>query len=202
MKKVVNQNKLIKELKELAKKTLDSNERFHDYGHAISVFNNAKKIIDGEKAHKRVNVLVVLTACLFHDISSEEKNDSLESAKLIPELLASVKDFPEDLVKDVQRLVVSIEKGMMSENNLDEIIINEADSLEALSKLSICRAFMIYGKRSLKVKFAIEDFRNYINKKYKELNGENHTKTAQKICNKKIMLIEKFLDDCLTVYKD
>lgn len=197
-----NQNKLIKELKELAKKTLDSNERFHDYGHAISVYNNAKKIITGEKVQKRVNVLAILTACLFHDVSNAEKNDSLESAKLIPELLASVKDFPEDSVKDVQRLVVSIEKGMMNENAIDEVIINEADSLEALSKLSVCRAFMIYGRRDWKVKTSIEDFKNYIDKKIREINSGGHTKTARKTAKKQTPFIKKFLDDCLKVYKD
>lgn len=197
-----SQNVLLKELKELAKSKLESNERFHDYGHAISVYKNAEKIIKLEKAENKVNVLAVLTATLFHDISNVEKNDSLESAKLIPELLGDVNDFPKDLIREVSRLIISIESGMLNENNLDEVIINEADGLEALSKLSICRAFMMYGAKGAKVKNSIEDFKNYINKKHKQLNSSGHTKTAQKICNQRIKFIGKFFDDCLNVYKD
>lgn len=192
----------IKLVKELAQKTLETNDRFHDYGHAISVFNNAERIIAREKVGKKINVLAVLTAALFHDISNSEKNDSLESAKLVPGLLASVKDFPKEQIKDVQRLVVSIDSGMMNENNLDEIIINEADSLEALSELSICRAFMMYGVKGKKVKDAIEDFTNYINKKEEYFSGKCHTKTARKICKQRIPFIKNFLNNCLALYKN
>jgi HD superfamily phosphodiesterase len=199
---MVKYDALIKELKIVAKKELDTNERFHDYGHALAVFNNAKEIIKGEKAEKKVNSLAILTATLFHDISSKDKHDSLDSAKKVSKLLKKVNKFPKNLIKEVERLIISIEKGYMNENTLDELIVNEADSLEVFSKLSICRGFMLCGKRGWTLKYTIQDFRNLIDRKYKELNKKDHTKTAKKIANKQMPFIKKFLDDCLKVYEN
>lgn len=194
-------NKLIDELKKLAKMELEKNERFHDWGHAISAYNNAKKIIAGEKAGKKVNVVNVLTATLFHDISNVEKNDSQESARLVLDLLNKVPDFPKDQIKEVQRLITSIDKGMMNEDNLDEVIVNEADSLEALSKLSICRGLMLCAKRGWSLKYTLDDFKKYIDKKYGQLTGPNATKTTKKIAKQQMPFIKKFLSDCIKIYE-
>lgn len=194
------ESKLLEEVKNLAKRELEKNERFHDWGHAKSVFENAKIIIKGERADKKVNVLAVLTATLLHDISNAEKNDSLESAKLVPGLLNSVLDFPKDLIPEVQRLVASVESGMLNESNLDEVIVNEADELEALSKLSICRAFMMYGAKKEKVKDSIDNFVKYIEKKEKQFASPDHTKTAKKLFKQRIKFIKNFLLDCQKIY--
>jgi HD superfamily phosphodiesterase len=196
-----NRNSLISELKILAKKELEANRRFHDYAHAISVFNNAQEIIKGEHAQNRVNALAILAAALFHDISNSDKHDSLDSAKKVHKLLESVKNFPKELIIEVERLIISIESGRMDDDALDELIINDADSLEALSKLSICRGLMICGKRGLNVHLAIQDCKILIDRKYKELHKQDHTKTAKRIANKQMPFIKKFLDDCLKLYE-
>lgn len=191
---------LIEDLKKLAKKELAENERFHDYAHAISVFNNAQKIIAGEKAEKKIDSLAILTATLFHDISNQDKHDSLDSAKKVAKLLKSVKNFPVNLIKEVERLITSVEKDRMNENALDEMIVNEADSLEVFSKLSLCRGFMICGKRGWKLQASIQDFQNLIDRKYREINKKGHSKTAKKIAAKQMPFIKRFLDDCLRLY--
>jgi hypothetical protein len=112
-----------------------------------------------------------------------------------------VPDFPKDQIAEVQRLIASIDKGMMNENNLDEVILNEADSLEALSKLSICRGLMLCAKRGWSLKYSLEDFRKYIEKKHGQLTGPNTTKTTRKIAKAQIPFIKNFLDGCLKMYK-
>ncbi|HPL93282.1 MAG TPA: HD domain-containing protein [bacterium] len=194
------EKKLLPALKALAKKELEKNERFHDYAHAISVFNNAQKLITGEKAERKVNVLAVLTATLFHDISSVDKHDSLESAKKVGRLLKQIPDFPKDTIKEVERLIASVERDHMNENALDELLVNEADSLEVFSKLSLCRGFMICGKRGWKLQSTIEDFQHLINRKYKELQKKCHSKTAKKIAKQELPFIKKFLRDCASLY--
>jgi len=192
--------KVIEDLKTSAKKKLEDNERFHDFAHAISVFNNAEKIIKGEKAERKVNPLAILAAALFHDISSKEKHDSLDSAKKVRKLLIQVDNFPTEIIKEVERLIISIEKDRMNENALDELIVNEADSLEVFSKLSICRGFMLCGKRGWTLHDTIQDFRNLIDRKYNELHKKEHTMTAKKIADRQMPFITKFLDDCLNLY--
>lgn len=188
---------LINELKDSAKSELKKNQRFHDYAHAISVFHNAKKIIKGEKLESQVNPLTISAAAFFHDISNLDKRDSLDSAKKVSRILLSIDGFPRELIKEVVRLISSLERGHMNNNSIDEIIINDADNLEALSKLSICRGFMLCGKRGWKLHDTILDFRNLVDKKVKGLS----TNTAKKIGKKESIFIKRFLDDCLEVYK-
>ncbi len=194
----MTQNQLLEKIKNICQREMSQNKRFHDYAHVFLAFNNAKEIISGEKAALKINTLAVLTATLFHDLSNYERlKGGKDSARKAQRILEKLDGFPKGLIKEVKRLILSVEKqGRKKDFSLDERIINDADNLEALSKLSICRGFMIYGKRGLKPQEAILDFQAFINKKRKQM----YTRTAKRMVLQQVRFIKKFLDDCAKLY--
>jgi uncharacterized protein len=189
---------LMEKIKNISKKEMSKNKRFHDYAHTLSVFNNAKEIIRGEKIENKVDSLVILTAALFHDLSNHDGlREGIDGARKSKKILEKLGGFPKDKIKDVERLIISHVKKYEEIVELDERILADADHVDALSKLSICRGFMLYAKRGLKLHDALLDFQAYINKKQKHF----FTKTAKRMADKQTPFIKKFLDDCLVIYK-
>jgi len=185
--------KLLRELKAKSKIALQKNTRFHDYGHALEVLKNTKKIISLEKGHFDQDILFAVA--LFHDVSN--RNDELEGqdgATITQKYLNQIKSFPLEKIPDVQRIIISISGNASS---MDEIIINEADRMAIFSKLSLCRAFMINGHKELQLYEAIKNFLEFIDKKYTRFQ----LKSAQKLAKNDYLFMKKFLQDCLVFYK-
>lgn len=189
--------KLILRLKEIAVKKMSANKRFHDQTHILSVFKNAEEIIKKEKLERKVDSLIILTAALFHDLSDYDSGikEGLDGAKKARNILINIKEFPKEKINDVERLIISLESK--DKNNIDEKILQDADSLDALSKLGICRSFMLLSRRGMNLQEAVMEYHNYIKRKEKKIF---FTKTARLIAKKKIDFFRKFSEECKKVY--
>lgn len=149
---------LLQKLLEETKKEMAGNKRFHSFGHAMEVFNNAKKLINilgGDET-------VILTAALLHDLSN--RDDEKDGPELARALIYKINYFPKNKIDEVIRLIKSIEGRAVLK---DELILNEADRMAVFSKLSLVRAMMMYGKKGLSIEEAKVDFLNFIEKKHK-----------------------------------
>lgn len=191
---------VIEKVKNISKKEMSKNKRFHDYAHVLSVFNNVNKIIREEGIEKKVDSLIILTGALLHDLSDIDGGikEGLNGAKKARKILKKIKGFPEDKIKDVERLIVAIDRDKGDEFELDEMVLCDADRLDALSELGICRSFMLLAKRGLNLQEAVLDYWNYIERKDKKTRY--YTKTARGIAKKNIVFVKKFSDDCLGAY--
>lgn len=183
-------SQLLTELKKKAKEALAHTTRFHDYGHALEVLENTKKILQFENGDEDV----LFASALFHDLSNQSgEQEGEDGASIARNLLENIPDFPKNKIDDVCRLIKSISGEAVSR---DEIIINEADRMAIFSKLSIVRGFMIYAQRGIQPKEAIEDFLEFIEKKYQKFK----TPKAKELIENDYVFIKNFLTDTLMFY--
>lgn len=181
---------LLDKLKSECQKALSSNTRFHDYGHALEVLENTKKILQFENGDEDV----LFASALFHDLSNKNgEQEGEDGARLARNLLENIPSFPKNKIDDVCRLIESISGDAISR---DEIIINEADRMAIFSKLSIVRGFMIYAQRGTQPKGAIEDFLALIEKKYQKFKIPK----AKELIENDYVFIKNFLTDTLMFY--
>lgn len=185
------QPNLLKQLLLAAKTKLENNTRFHDYAHAIEVFNNAIKLIKAEGI-KKYDHETILAAALFHDLSNhqEKEIEGIEGAMLAEDLLKGIKDFPQNKINDVKRLIESLNRKAIQD---DEILINSADEMAALSGLGLIRSMMISGNRNMKVKEALEWELGYIEKRFTRLPLESAKKLSKSEYQYQKTLITKIL---------
>ena len=125
---------LMQALFEATKKGMRNNKRFHTFDHAMEVFINAQKLIPLRGGDETV----ILAAALLHDLSN--RDDERDEVALAEKVLTKIKLFPREKIKDVLRIITSINGKAILD---DEIIVNEADRMAVFSKLSLVRAMMM-----------------------------------------------------------
>lgn len=125
----------------------------HDIGHFRRVWLTAGRLSDGQP----VDLLVVLTACYFHDIVSLAKNhpqrhlSSQMAAEKTREILtADFADFPAESIPGVLHAISahSYSAGITPES-LEAKIVQDADRLEALGAIGLARVFAVGGALNL-----------------------------------------------------
>lgn len=119
----------------------------HDFSHALRVYRIARAI----GAEEGADLQVVILAALLHDAGSgpKRKDRSDESEK---RRLATVEEFlkrrhiPEDVIERVLRAVEvhSFSKGI-EPTTLEEMVLQDADRLDAIGAVGIARVFLTGG---------------------------------------------------------
>lgn len=121
----------------------------HDISHFRRVWMTAQKIM----ADQKIEPLVVLTACYFHDIVSLPKNhpersqSSQRAARKTRSILQDdFPDFPPDLYPAVEHAIAahSFSAGI-APLSLEAKIVQDADRLEALGAIGLARVFAVAG---------------------------------------------------------
>ncbi|OGM14934.1 hypothetical protein A3A76_02280 [Candidatus Woesebacteria bacterium RIFCSPLOWO2_01_FULL_39_23] len=107
--------------------------------------------------------------------------------------MLTIKDFPKDKIKEVKRLIESINREPKTD---DEVLLTTADEMAALSPLGLVRLMMISGNRGIKVENALEWELNYIDKRFNRLR----LKSAKEIVKKDYEEKRKLLLSCLALY--
>lgn len=121
----------------------------HDISHFRRVWHTSQRLMEGQK----VDALVILTACYFHDIVSLPKNhpqrgrsSQLASAKTIAILREDFTDFPAHHYAAIQHAIEahSFSAGI-TPLTLEAKIVQDADRLEALGAIGLARVFAVSG---------------------------------------------------------
>ncbi len=121
----------------------------HDVAHFRRVWRTAQHLMEDQK----VDGLVVLTACYFHDIVSLAKNDPQRAmaSRMAAEKTASILkedflDFPEENFTAVRHAIEahSYSAGIVP-HTLEAKIVQDADRLEALGAIGLARVFAVAG---------------------------------------------------------
>ncbi|MFZ2188922.1 MAG: HD domain-containing protein [Candidatus Moraniibacteriota bacterium] len=166
----------------MSKRIMETGKNFHDFAHIMNVYGNVEKLL----RHEEGNRLVLLTAALFHDIQRDVANHGTEGAAYVKKLLATVSEFPEELVESVIQVIDSHDKK--EQQTREQILFYDADKMDAFSELGIVRSFMMYAKEEKTIKESCEDYTNLVDHFFARLR----TKTAKKIIEKKYTKTKQF----------
>jgi len=121
----------------------------HDIGHFRRVWLTAGRLAVDEP----VDLLVVLTACYFHDIVSLAKNhpqrhlsSQMAAEKTRQILMEDFTDFPAESIAGVLHAISAHSySGGIAPETLEAKIVQDADRLEALGAIGLARVFAVGG---------------------------------------------------------
>lgn len=183
--------KLLNKLRNEARKILENNTRFHDYGHAIEVLENVQKLLIEEKEYFDKDIL--FASALFHDTSNKQDTpkEGIEGAEKAEKVLLKIKEFPREKIKEVKRLIIAHTK--YGKKRKDEILFEAADQMAAFSYLGLLRSFMMFGKTNFKINDAIKSELEYLEKRYKKFKLKSARELVKKQYRNKKSLLEKLL---------
>lgn len=206
-------NKLI----EIAKTCYDNTDPAHSFSHIERVLLNAENILQTEPTG---DPDIVISAVLFHDAVTYAKNDPRnkfstdESAEKAEKLLKEIQGFPINKIDAIKGCIVktSFSKGLKAET-IEQMILQDADMLEATGAISIMRTFTSGGtmKRALyntedpflkdrepdDFKYSLDLFYSRLLKVKDRMN----TKKGKEIAERRTKFLESFLEElALEIY--
>jgi HD superfamily phosphodiesterase len=164
------------------------NDPDHGWDHISRVLTNAKNIIKSEKRFKNIDRQALTLAILFHDtgrviskIDTKKDHHALRSAKIAKRFLKKLK-YPKT------NLVCQIILSHTSEAKTpEEIVLKDADYLDALGTIAIGRIFTYGGQK----KRGLVKSLKYLEKKTNQRKLK--TKYGQLIGEKKRAFAKKFI---------
>ncbi len=128
----------------------ETDDYSHDLSHFQRVWRTAQQLIAEES--RKVNQLVVLTACYFHDIVTLPKNHpdrskTSQMAAVKTEEILKEMAFPEELIEAVCH---GVEAHSFSANiptrTAEAEIVQDADRMESLGAIGLARTFYTGGR--------------------------------------------------------
>ncbi len=186
----MEQEILLKKLKEKSREIMEEDKHFHDFAHVMGVYRNVDKLLE----HEQGNRLVLLTSALFHDIKRGFKDHGTEGAKHVKEILKSIPEFPQDLIDSVAQIIDSHDKEQKTQ---DEKLFYDADKMDAFSELGTARSLMMYSKKGLSLKKTSFDYLDLIDYFFNKL----YTDTAKKLIKKEYEKTKEFALKLVERYK-
>lgn len=119
-------------------------ESAHDSDHIYRVLNNCLKIA---REFDSVDYDVLIASALLHDIGrdGERKKHNKIGAEMAREFLKST-DFPKEKIHDVYHAIIShSSENYLKQKTLEAKILYDADKLEAIGVMGICRTLIGIG---------------------------------------------------------
>ncbi|MFH1968412.1 MAG: HD domain-containing protein [bacterium] len=187
----------------------------HDIFHLKRVFHSAMNLQKKEGG----DMMAIGVAAFLHDLHSVVQNKSgkycspKESLPKIKEILMKI-ELPEDKIKRVLHCVEFHEEYNFSSDgktvdDIETLIVQDADNLDALGAVGIARAFMYGGVNNIpmwtpKIPFGRKIFDegkndpseiHHFYSKLLKLKDNMNTKTAKKIALKKHKFLEIYLKE-------
>lgn len=211
----LNQQEIIKKTKAFVKEKLDGEGSGHDWWHVYRVWHLAKHITQKERG---ANNFIVELAALLHDIADWKLHggDETIGPKTARTWLEKVGvennliDHITDIIRTMAFKGAKVEVNSMKTK--EEMIVQDADRLDAIGAVGIARTFTFGGykgrpmwdpsvkpilHKNAKDYFASADVGNTINHFYEKLlllKDRMNTKTAKKLAEGRSQFMEKFLD--------
>jgi uncharacterized protein len=141
-------NNLKEKLIKIARQKTKNNDASHDIEHALRVLKNTIRINEQECG----DLDILIPAALFHDVVIYPKNHPKskmapdESATLTKEILSHLKEFPKNKIESVCAAIKECSFRKNSKpDNIETIILRDADRLEASGIIAIMRTFASTG---------------------------------------------------------
>lgn len=138
---------ILKECSTQVRKTYDTFDASHDWQHIERVMNNAKRIMETEKADS----FIIELALLLHDVSDPKYTKSGENKE--QEILDSL-GLSEEQSSRITQIIRQVSfKGGNGETptSVEAKIVQDADRLDAIGAVGIARTFAYGGAKGRKL---------------------------------------------------
>jgi uncharacterized protein len=183
----------------------------HDWFHIERVWKNAKLI----SATEGGDLFVIELAALLHDIADHKfvEDSDAEAKRRIQAMLGKVKVAQETIDKVIDIVLKSSFKGGIGDNpmkQLEGLIIQDADRLDAIGAIGIARTFAFGGKFGNLLYHpdippatfkSAEEYRknrthtiNHFYEKLLLLKDKMNTPTARKMAEQRHLFMQEFLN--------
>ena len=188
---------------------MEKNDSAHDFEHIMRVYKNAQKIAKKEK----VNMKLVLTAVLLHDVISFPKSDKRSKTSSMKSSIAAQRilknqGYDKKEIKIISDAILdhSFSRGKIP-NTIEGKILQDADRLDAIGAIGIARAFSVGGSGKRPFYNKSDPFcqkrkpddtnwtLDHFYKKLLLLEKKMNTNTAKKEARRRTKIMKKFLDD-------
>jgi len=206
---------IVKDAGFFVKDLLEKEGTGHDWSHCYRVYSLATDIAEKERKERDVDLFTVQLAAWLHDVKDwkfTSDGNSLEGAEIARTWLLNKKvdktvvDKVYQIVRDIS-YKCNIEGNLMT--NIEGKIVQDADRLEAMGAIGICRA-MAYGgykKRPIhdpqiepvEIK-TVEQYKksgrtsiNHFFEKLLKLKDQMHTQRGRELAEKRDCFMRDFL---------
>jgi len=194
----------------IANGELQESDSSHDFLHAQRVLANAEKITKEEGG----DLDVIIPAALFHDLVCYPKNSpenafsAKHSAEKATIILKNLDGFPKEKVHLVESAILtSTFIHGKKPDNIEDIIVHDADMLDAVGAIAIARTFGSSGVMGRPFYHAEDPFgqkREYEQTKYAldhfyqrllVVKDRMRTKTGKGIAERRTKILRVFLEE-------
>ena len=183
------------------------NDSAHDFEHIMRVCKNVKKIA----RHENVNLRLVLTSALLHDIVSFPKSDkrsktaSLKSAQEAKRILEKYHYTKNEITIIIDAIADHSFSRNMTPKTIEGKILQDADRLDALGAIGIARTFSVGGAEGRPIYNTSDPFCHirtpddkrwtvdHFYRKLLVLEKKMNTKFAKKEAKRRTKILKKFL---------
>lgn len=183
------------------------NDPAHDFEHIMRVCKNVKKIAQ----HENVNLHLVLTAALLHDIVSFPKSDkrsktsSFKSAQKAKIMLEKYHYAENEITIIIDAIADHSFSRNKTPKTIEGKILQDADRLDALGAIGIARTFSVGGAENRPIYSVTDPFCHtrtpddkswtvdHFYRKLLILEKKMNTKFAQKEAKRRTKILKEFL---------
>lgn len=119
----------------------------HDYYHTMRVYNLAKNIADFEKCDKEI----VYLGALLHDVDDIKLVGEQAEKYINAKTFLQNNNYPKENIEKVIHIISQVSykaNGTMKPDNIEGMIVQDADRLDALGAIGISRAFEYGGNHN------------------------------------------------------
>ena len=204
-------NKILDNIKQYTKETLEKEYSGHDWYHILRVINLSLKIAKVENANKLHVYLIALMHDLFDEKIFEIKNKKEEIEHFF--VKAQLQNIlSEDELNTICTDLLNLSfRGSFDNSKLSKEgkIVQDADRLDAIGAIGVARVFAYGGSKNkpiyIPTELAKDNGNDQISHFYvKLLNIKNHlnTNTAKQLAEKRHHFLEEFLSNFYEEWDD
>ena len=164
----------------------------HDYYHTMRVYNLAKNIADFEKCDKEI----VYLGALLHDVDDIKLVGEQKEKYINAKTFLRNNKYPDEMIEKVVYVISQVSfKGIDTKkpDNIEGMIVQDADRLDAMGAIGVARTFAYGGKNNRPLSSSIQHFYD----KLLLLKDLMNTETGKKMAEDR----HQFLVDLLKEYE-
>lgn len=135
-----------------ASEMMEEVDSAHDFLHVMRVYRLCLIIAED---HPEVDLEVLITAALLHDVARGKEKEGYDhavlSAEIAEKFLRKI-GYTEEKIKKIKHCILSHRfRGKIKPKTLEAKILSDADKLDALGAIGVARSYMLAGKYNQKI---------------------------------------------------
>ena len=193
-----------------AKEIFENDYSGHDFYHTIRVYNLAKYIAGFEKCDTEI----VSLSALLHDVDDIKIVGIQEEKYINAKNFLRKQNYPEEKIENICHIISQVSfKGKDTEkpDNIEGMIVQDADRLDAIGAIGIGRTFAYGGSHQIPMHIPGQAYNdnmtseeyyknigttiNHFYEKLLKLKELMNTNTAKKIAEHRHKYMEEFLEE-------